>query len=73
MLNPRYLVVKQLHWVDQTATVLIVLSIGAEDAKEQYSRFRAERMYGIVGNGCSHEVCSQCNWFGVNCDRGSSG
>ena len=59
MLNPRYLVVKQLHRVDQTAAVLIVLSIGAEDAKQQYSRFRAEWMYGVVGNRCSHEVFSQ--------------
>ncbi len=73
MLHPRYLVVKQLHRIDQTATVLIVLGIGAEDAKEQHSRFRAEWMHGIVGNRCSREVCSQCNWFVVNCDHGSSG
>ena len=38
VLDPRHLVVTKLHGVDHAAAILIVLSIGAEDAGQQHSR-----------------------------------
>ena len=55
MLNPRHLVVKQLHRIDQAAAVLIVLGVRAENAHQQHARLRAERVYGMIGNGGGHE------------------
>ncbi len=57
MLDPRHLVVVQLHRVDHAAAVLIVLSVGAEDAEQQHSRLRAERVHRVVDGMLPHEPC----------------
>ena len=47
LLHPCHLVVVQLHGVDETAAVGIILSVRTEDAGQQHSRAGGERMYGL--------------------------
>ena len=55
VLHSRYLIVIQLHRVDQAAAVLIVTRVRAEYARQKHPRLRAERMNRLVAGSRCHE------------------
>ena len=71
-LGPRHLVMIKLHRIHHPAAVLVVLGIGAEDARQEHAGLRAGRMNDVrVGGGCFKLGGFNVHYQTISCENPS--